>query len=80
MSCKDASRSEKKSRISAASGFTVSGDDVAGYTVENTNGFDLALGAKLAEGATLNEWKSHEAQTEVAVDELIPHIKRLLAR
>ncbi|UWQ22268.1 histidine--tRNA ligase [Jannaschia sp. W003] len=41
---------------------------------------DLALGAELAEGASLDEWKSHEAQTEVPVDGLVAHVRALLAR
>ena len=41
---------------------------------------DLALGARLAEGASVDEWKSHEAQTEVPVDGLAAHVGALLAR
>ncbi|KIT15084.1 histidine--tRNA ligase [Jannaschia aquimarina] len=41
---------------------------------------DLILGARLAEGASLEEWKSHEAQTEVPLDGLVDYVKALLAR
>ena len=39
---------------------------------------DLALGKRLAEGASVEEWKSHEAQTEVPLDGLVDHLRRLL--
>jgi histidyl-tRNA synthetase len=41
---------------------------------------DLILGAKLAEDATLEEWKSQPAQTEVAVADLVEGVKALLDR
>ena len=39
---------------------------------------DLALGKRLAEGASVEEWKSHKAQTEVAVADLVAHLRALL--
>jgi histidyl-tRNA synthetase len=41
---------------------------------------DLILGAKLAEGATLEEWKSQPAQTEVDRADLVAGVKALLDR
>lgn len=41
---------------------------------------DLILGAKLAEDATLEEWKSQPAQTEVAVADLIAEVQTIIAR
>jgi histidyl-tRNA synthetase len=41
---------------------------------------DLILGAKLAEDATLEEWKSHPAQMEVPVDDLIAQVQAIIAR
>ena len=41
---------------------------------------DLALGAALAQGASLEEWKSHAAQAEVPIDGLADHVRAILAR
>ncbi|ABD53862.1 histidine--tRNA ligase [Jannaschia sp. CCS1] len=41
---------------------------------------DLILGAKLAEDATLEEWKSQPAQTEVAVADLVAEVQAIIAR
>jgi histidyl-tRNA synthetase len=41
---------------------------------------DLILGAKLAEDATLEEWKSQPAQTEVDRDDLVAGVRALLDR
>ena len=41
---------------------------------------DLVLGAKIAESASLEEWKSQPAQFEVAEDDLVAEVKRLLAK
>ena len=41
---------------------------------------DLVLGAKLAEDATLEEWRANPAQTEVAETDLVDHVRRLLDR
>jgi histidyl-tRNA synthetase len=41
---------------------------------------DLILGAKLAEDATLEEWKSQPAQTEVDRENLVEGVKALLDR
>ncbi|PWJ21957.1 histidine--tRNA ligase [Jannaschia seohaensis] len=40
---------------------------------------DLILGAKLAEQATVEEWKENPSQVEVPLDGLVDHLKRLLA-
>ena len=39
---------------------------------------DLILGAKMAETATLDEWRDRPSQTEVKRQNLIPHIRTLL--
>ncbi|MEM7641795.1 MAG: histidine--tRNA ligase [Pseudomonadota bacterium] len=39
---------------------------------------DLILGAKLAEDATVEEWKENPSQTEVAVADLVPFLQDLL--
>ena len=39
---------------------------------------DLALGSKIASGATLDEWKKHEAQIEVPRSSLVEQVKRML--
>lgn len=39
---------------------------------------DLALGLKIASGATLDEWKKHEAQIEVPRKSLVEQVKRML--
>ncbi|GAB5448747.1 histidine--tRNA ligase [Gymnodinialimonas sp.] len=41
---------------------------------------DLILGAKLAQDATLEEWKSQPAQTEVATDDLVAQVQAIIAR
>ncbi len=41
---------------------------------------DLILGAKLAEDATLEEWKSQPAQTEVALNDLVAEVQAMIAR
>ncbi|TFL20106.1 histidine--tRNA ligase [Jannaschia formosa] len=40
---------------------------------------DLILGARLAQDATVEEWKENPSQTEVPLADLVPHLKRLLA-
>jgi histidyl-tRNA synthetase len=40
---------------------------------------DLALGKKIAESASLEEWKEHEAQAEIPRADLVQHIQKLLA-
>lgn len=40
---------------------------------------DLVLGKKIAENATLEEWKERPSQAEIPRDDLVPHIKALLA-
>ena len=39
---------------------------------------DLALGSKIASGATLDEWKKHEAQVEVPRSSLVESTVRIL--
>ncbi|WP_341863892.1 histidine--tRNA ligase [Gymnodinialimonas sp. 57CJ19] len=41
---------------------------------------DLVLGANLAQDATLEEWKSQPAQTEVSVTDLIAEVQAIIAR
>ena len=41
---------------------------------------DLILGAKIAENATLEEWKDRPAQVEVLVEHLVDEVKRMLLR
>ncbi|MEM7724589.1 MAG: HisS family protein, partial [Pseudomonadota bacterium] len=41
---------------------------------------DLILGAKLAEDATLEEWKSQPAQVEVPIDDLVAKVREIKAR
>jgi histidyl-tRNA synthetase len=41
---------------------------------------DLILGAKLAQDATLEEWKSQPAQVEVSLSDLVPQVRALLDR
>ena len=41
---------------------------------------DLALGAQIAQGASLEEWKSQPAQQEVAVDDLVGAVRAILDR
>ena len=40
---------------------------------------DLALGAKIAENASLEEWKSRPAQREVARVDLVAAVRDMLA-
>ena len=40
---------------------------------------DLILGAKLAQDATVEEWKENPSQTEVKLADLVPFIQSLLA-
>jgi len=40
---------------------------------------DLILGAKIAEGASLEEWKSRPAQVEVARADLVAEVRKMLA-
>ncbi|MBB05792.1 MAG: histidine--tRNA ligase [Pseudooceanicola sp.] len=40
---------------------------------------DLVLGKKIAENATLEEWKERPSQAEIPRDDLVTHIKALLA-
>ena len=39
---------------------------------------DLILGAKIAEGASLEEWKSRPAQVEVPRADLVAAVRRML--
>jgi histidyl-tRNA synthetase len=39
---------------------------------------DLILGKKIAENATLEEWKERPSQAEIPRDQLVPHILKLL--
>ncbi|MCC5985089.1 MAG: histidine--tRNA ligase, partial [Rhodobacteraceae bacterium] len=41
---------------------------------------DLILGAKIAEEATVEEWKSQPAQIEVPVDRMVAEVRRILDR
>ena len=41
---------------------------------------DLILGAKIAEGASLEEWKSRPAQVEIPRADLVAAVKQMLAR
>jgi histidyl-tRNA synthetase len=41
---------------------------------------DLILGAKLAESASLEEWKAQPAQVEVARADLVATVRSILAR
>ena len=41
---------------------------------------DLVLGARIAESATLDEWKSQPAQIEVARENLVSEVRRVLER
>ncbi|NBZ89466.1 histidine--tRNA ligase [Stagnihabitans tardus] len=40
---------------------------------------DLILGAKIAEGASLEEWKSRPAQVEIPVASLVAEVRKMLA-
>jgi histidyl-tRNA synthetase len=39
---------------------------------------DLILGKKIAENATLEEWKERPSQAEIPRDQLVQHIQKLL--
>ena len=41
---------------------------------------DLILGAKIAESATLEEWKDRPAQVEVPLGDLVPAVRRMLGQ
>ena len=56
----------------------IQGEDEAARGVVQIK--DLILGAKLAEEATLEEWKSQPAQIEVALDDLVAQTKVILDR
>ena len=51
------------------------GDEAAKGTVVLK---DLILGAKIAQNATLEEWKDRPAQVEVARTDLVQAVKRML--
>ncbi len=53
------------------------GDEAAKGTVVLK---DLILGARIAESATLEEWKDRPAQVEVARSDLVTAVKRMLGR
>jgi len=53
------------------------GDEAAKGTVVLK---DLILGAKIAQNATLEEWKDRPAQVEVARGDLVAAVKRMLAQ
>ena len=40
---------------------------------------DLILGAKIAENATLEEWKDRPAQVEVPLADLVAEVRKMLA-
>ena len=40
---------------------------------------DLILGKKIAENATLEEWKERPSQAEIARADLVAHVRQLLA-
>ncbi len=54
----------------------IQGEDEAARGVVQIK--DLVLGAKIAEGASLEEWKAQPAQTEVPRGELVAAIRRIL--
>jgi histidyl-tRNA synthetase len=56
----------------------IEGSDEAGRGVVQLK--DLVLGAKLAEEATLEEWKAQPAQVEVARGDLVAQVRAILAR
>ena len=62
----------------AAPAAVIAGEDEAARGVVQIK--DLALGAQLAEGATLEEWKSQPAQREVARGELVAAVRAILER
>ena len=41
---------------------------------------DLILGAKIAQGASLEEWKSRPAQVEIPVADLVAEVRKMLAQ
>jgi histidyl-tRNA synthetase len=56
----------------------IQGEDEAARDVVQVK--DLILGAKIAEQASLDEWKSHPAQQEVARADLVGSVRRILDR
>jgi len=56
----------------------IQGEDEAARGVVQLK--DLILGAKLAQDATLEEWKSQPAQVEVPLENLVEETRRLLDR
>lgn len=41
---------------------------------------DLALGEKISQTASLDEWKARPAQQEIAMDDIVEELKKMLAR
>ncbi len=62
----------------AAPAAVIAGEDEAARGVVQIK--DLALGAELAQGATLEEWKSQPAQREVARADLVAAVRAILER
>lgn len=62
----------------AAPAAVIAGEDEAARGVVQIK--DLALGAELAQGATLKEWKSQPAQREVARADLVAAVRAILER
>ena len=62
----------------AAPAAVIAGEDEAARGVVQIK--DLALGAQLAQGATLEEWKSQPAQREVARADLVAAVRAILER
>ncbi|PQO23014.1 histidine--tRNA ligase [Rhodobacteraceae bacterium WD3A24] len=56
----------------------IQGEDEAARGVVQVK--DLVLGAKMAEGASLEEWKSQPAQREVPREEMVAAIREILER
>ncbi|MBM7067374.1 histidine--tRNA ligase [Actibacterium sp. 188UL27-1] len=56
----------------------IQGGDEAGRGVVQLK--DLILGAKIAESASLEEWKAQPAQTEVPRDQLVAQVRAILDR
>ena len=54
----------------------IQGSDEAAQGVVQVK--DLVLGARLSQDATVEEWKENPSQTEVPLDALVPHLRRLL--
>ncbi|RYH01619.1 histidine--tRNA ligase [Salipiger sp. IMCC34102] len=55
----------------------IAGEDEFGRDVVQVK--DLILGAKIAQNATLEEWKDRPSQAEIARTDLVAHIRDLLA-